>query len=142
MSKNNEKSIISTLFTDKELKELNFTPEEIEAIENAEAINQMVELMPSTEKDIDAFFAKFDAVMHNGNSMEEIYMNFLNLAKTDPKFFNQILAMNMLIDEVEEVPEAKQEKVSLDDINKEKLSQEMAARKAQFDAIDKMLNNK
>lgn len=141
MKKNIEKPIISTLFTDKELAELNFTPEEIDAIENAELISQMADIMPSTEKEMDAFFAKFDAELGSGNSFEEIYNKFFSFAKTDPKFFNQIVAMTFLLDEVEEFPPAKQEKISLDDINQEKLSQELSERKSQFAAIDEALKD-
>ena len=59
MKKNIEKPIISTLFTDKELKELNFSPKEIAEIEEAEIISQIADIMPSTEQEMDAFFARF-----------------------------------------------------------------------------------
>lgn len=142
MSKNNDKSIISTLFTEKELKELDFTAEELELLEAAEETSQMIDLLPSTEKEIEAFFAKFDAEFAPNDDMAATMQKFLELPQHDPKFFNQILAMNLLIDEVEEVPAAKQEKVSLDDIAKEKTSQAMKARKAKFAAIDEALKNK
>lgn len=142
MSKNNDKSIISTLFTEKELKELDFTAEELELLEAAEETSQMIDLLPSTEKEIEEFFAKFDAEFAPNDDMAATMQKFLELPQHDPKFFNQILAMNLLIDEVEEVPEAKQEKVSLDDIAKEKTSQAVKARKAKFAAIDEALKNK
>lgn len=142
MSKNNDKSIISTLFTEKELKELDFTAEEIEMLEAAEETSQLLDVLPSTEKEVDEFFAKFDAEFAPNENAAAVMQKFLELPQHDPKFFNQILAMNLLIDEVEEVPEAKQEKVSLDDINKEKTAQAVKARKAQFAAIDEALKGK
>lgn len=143
MKKNNEnKSIISTMFTDKELAELDFTPEEIEILENAEAICQANDVMPNDDKSIDAFFEKFDAIFTPSEDLQGTYDKFLNLQKTDPTFFHQIIAMSALLDTVNEVPPAETQKVSMDDIEKEKAAvatEEQKAKFAQIDAILKQL---
>lgn len=139
---NKEKSVISTLFTEKELAELQFTPEEIEMIEDAENMCDMIDLLPDSEKDIDAFFKKFDTHIYSGNTAEEIAGNFFKLAETDPKFFNQVISLSLLLDEIEEVPEAKVEKISSSQLSNVKLSAETAKRKAEFDKLKKVLDNK
>ena len=140
MKKNNEnKSIISTMFTDKELAELNFTPEEIEILENAEAICQANDVMPNSDKDMDAFFAKFDAIFTPSEDIQGTFDKFLNLQKTDPTFFHQIIAMSALLDTVNEVPPAETQKVSIADIEKEKAAITTAEQKARFAEIKAIL---
>lgn len=143
MKKNNEnKSIISTLFTDKELAELNLTPEEIEVLETAEAVSQAADIVPESEKDLDVFFEKYDATFPPSTDFEATVNKFRDLEKTDPKFFQQIVAMSALIDTVEEVPPVETEKVSLAEIEKEKaaiVGEEQKAKLAEIDAILKQL---
>ena len=136
---NENESIISTMFTEKELAELKFTPEEIEALENAELISQAADFMPNSEKDMDAFFEKYDKTFPPSDDMFGTFKKFVELQKTDPDFYSQIIAMNALVDVVEEVPEATTEKVSLDDIKKEQNAQLSEERKAKFAKIDAML---
>lgn len=142
MSKEN-KSIISTLFTDAELKELEFTPEEIADIEEAETAGSIVDIMPSSDKDIDAFFDKFDAMFPADDKAEpvEIYNRFMELGEKDPTFQAQIVSMMFIIDQVEDVPEAVTEKVSLADINKEKASELDEAQKAKIARFDALLKS-
>ena len=130
------------MFTDKELAELDFTPEEIEILENAEAICQANDVMPNDDKSIDAFFEKFDAIFTPSEDLQGTYDKFLNLQKTDPTFFHQIIAMSALLDTINEVPPAETQKVSMDDIEKEKAAvatEEQKAKFAQIDAILKQL---
>ncbi len=140
MKKNNEnKSILSTVFTEKELAELDFTPEELEIVETAEAICQASDVMPDDEKEIDAFFEKFDAVFAPSEDLEGTFNKFMNLQKTDPKFFDQIVSMSALLDTIDEVPPAGTEKVSIADIEKEKSAVLNEAQKAKFAEIDAIL---
>ncbi len=139
MKKNENKSIISTMFTDKELAELNFTPEELETLETAEAICQANDVMPDDDKDMEAFFEKFNTLFAPSEDVQGTFEKFLNLKKTDPKFFEQIVAMSALLDTVEEVPEAGTEKVSMADIEKEKAAVATADQKARFAEIKAML---
>ncbi len=140
MKKNNEnKSILSKVFTDKELAELDLTPEELENLEIAEAICQANDVLPDNEKDIEAFYAKFDALFAPSEDVQGTYDKFVNLKKTDPKFFEQIVAMSALLDAVDEVPPAETSKVSLDDIEKEKTAVANEEQKAKFAEIDAML---
>ena len=62
MKKSENKSIISTLFTEKELAELDFTEEEIESIETAELMGQTLDTLPTSEADMDKFFDKFNEI--------------------------------------------------------------------------------
>lgn len=142
MSKEN-KSIISTLFTDAELKELEFTPEEIADIEEAETAGSIVDIMPSSDKDMDAFFDKFDAMFPADDKAEpvEIYNRFMELSEKDPTFQAQIVSMMFIIDQVEDVPEAVTEKVSLADINKEKAAELDEAQKAKIARFDALLKS-
>ncbi len=142
MSKEN-KSIISTLFTDAELKELEFTPEEIADIEEAETAGSIVDVMPSSDKDMDAFFDKFDAMFPADDKAEpvEIYNRFMELGEKDPTFQAQIVSMMFIIDQVEDVPEAVTEKVSLADINKEKAAELDEAQKAKIARFDALLKS-
>ena len=137
--KNEEKSLISSMFTEKELKELDFTPEEIEILETAEAICMANDVMPDSEKDMDAFFDKFDATFPPSADFEGTFKKFMNLQNTDPKFLQQIIAMSALLDTVEEVPAAETQKVSMADIEKEKAAVANEDQKARFARIDAML---
>ncbi len=135
---NENESIISSLFTDAELAELDFSPEEIEAIENAELISRAAAIMPDSEKEMDAFFEKFDATFPPSVDAVGTYKKFMELTKSDPVFIQQIIAMNALVDVVEEVPPAETSKVSLDEIKMEQsvqLDEERKAKLARIDAI-------
>ena len=120
MKKDNNQSIISKLFTEKELKELNFSPEEIADIEAAEQSCELIDAMPNSDKEMDAFFDKFAAMFPPSENPTETYEKFMKLAETDPKFQKQIFSMMFILDTVEDVPPAKAEKISLADIEAEK----------------------
>lgn len=137
--KNEEQSIISTLYTKEQLKKFNFTPEEIEVIEEAELIRRTADLMPDTEEELDAFYAKLAATFPPSSDLKATYDKYLNLFKTDRKFVEQILAMSVLLDTVEDIPQAKTEKVTASDIKKEKVAQTTAAKKAKFAKMDSLL---
>ena len=140
--KKEKKFGISSIFTEKELAQLNFTEEEIADIEAAEAIGEFVDLMPKTEKEMDEFFAKFESMFVTDEAPDVIFNKYAELSNTDPTFQAQIFAMTFLLDQIEEVPEPKTEKVSISDIEKEKdvqLSNERKEKIAKFDKILKSL---
>ena len=142
MKKNNEnKSIISTVFSEKELAELNFSEEEIAEIEEAELICQAADVAPSTEKELDAFYAKLEATFPPSEDVEGTFNKFMDLQKTDPKFFEQIVAVSALIDTVEEVQPAETQKVSLDEIKAVQTAQSDEAKQAKFARIDAMIKS-
>ena len=122
MKKDNNQSIISKLFTEKELAELNFSPEEIADIEAAEQACELIDVMPNSEKGMDAFFDKFEAMFPPSENAAETYEKFMKLGETDPKFQAQIFSMMFILDAVEDVPQAKTEKISISDIEAEKQS--------------------
>ena len=136
---NENQSIISTLFTEKELAELQFSEEEIESIEMAELISQSADVLPDSDAKLDEFFEKFDKMFPPSTDVEGTFKKFMNLQTTDPKFLEQIVAVSALIDTVEEFPPAATEKVSLEDIRKEQNAQLSDERKAKFAQIDAML---
>lgn len=130
---NNEKTTISTIFTEKELAELNFTEEEIETIEQAQMLIKMADTLPSDEKAIDALMDKIDATF-TGN-LEETILKLKELSEKDPAFLNQIMVLGELFDEVEQVPPPKAEKVSLADISKVNAENAADEKKAKYNAI-------
>ena len=134
-------SIISSLFTEKELAELNFTNDEIEAIEEVEAAKQALAILPSTEKQMDAFFDRVAAECPAGKEFNETFNHYLELSKTDPKFISQIVSMSAIIDTVTPIEESKTEKISLDELNQEKNRQISNSQKEKFAAIDAVLKN-
>ena len=119
--KKEKKFGISSIFTEKELAQLNFTEEEIADIEAAEAIGEFVDLMPKTEKEMDEFFAKFESMFVTDEAPDVIFNKYAELSNTDPTFQAQIFAMTFLLDQIEEVPEPKTEKISISDIKKKKM---------------------
>ena len=65
----------------------------------------------------------------------------MELGEKDPAFQAQIVSMMFLLDQVEEVPEAVTEKVSLDEINKEKAAELDEAQKAKIARFDALLKS-
>lgn len=144
MKKDNKKEKdfnISSIFTEKELAQLNFTEEELADIMAAEAMGEFVDIMPNGDKEMDEFFTKFEALFRTGEPAPVVYQRYMDLAKTDPKFQAQIVAMTFLLDQIEEVPESKTEKVSLEDIKKEQESQLSDERKQKIAEFDRILKS-
>ena len=139
MKKNENKSIISTLFTEKELAELNFTEEEIAAIEDAEIMSQALDVLPDSEEGMDKFFDKINATFPPSPDAVGTFNKYMDLTKTDPKFVEQMVATSALLDMVEEVPPAKTEAISLDEIKKEQNAQAEDAKSAKIAQIDAVL---
>ena len=134
MEKN--ENVISSLFTQKELEELNFSAEELEALEDAELLSRVLDNLPNDEKHYDAFFKKFDEYFPlDKMSTKEVLAKYEELLKKDPKFIEQYISMSVVIDEVSEFPPAKTEKVSLNDIKEQKDTDKIARLKAMLDSI-------
>ena len=138
MKKNNEnKSIISTIFTEKELAELNFTEEEIADIEEAELICKTADLVPDSEKELDAFYDEVEKLFSSSNNPAEVFEAYKNKINTDKKFAERFLAISTLIDTVEVLPESTTEKVSLSDIKDEKKQEKIDRIKSLLNTLNK-----
>lgn len=109
-----EKSVLEKLFSKKELEELNFSEEEIEAIEDAEAICEVADHLPANEKALEKILDKIDSTFPNDN--EQILLKLKEVSEKDPKFFDEIVMLGYLFDQVEQVPPPETNKVSLEDI--------------------------
>ena len=139
-NKENE-SIISQMFTEKELADLNFTPEEIETLEYAESVNRALNFMPNSDKDMEALFDRLEKEFPKGKSAEETLAHYEELMKTDPEFIQQLVTMSLVLDEVEQVPPPKSEKISADELSSEKENQNAEKQKNLFKNIDNLLKN-
>lgn len=101
-----------------EMRKLGITEDEIETLQNADAIKQTVDMLPA-EKDLPKFMAKVKELFAGKNPGQEI-MNFLHLAETNPEYFLQIFALFEVLDIHENVPaDVKVEKISRTDIETE-----------------------
>lgn len=109
-----EKSVLEKLFSKKELEELNFSEEEIEAIEEAEGICEVADHLPANEKALEKILDKIDSTFPNDN--EQILLKLKEVSEKDPKFFDEIVMLGYLFDQVEQVPPPETNKVSLEDI--------------------------
>lgn len=140
MKKENNQPIISTLFTEKELKELDFSPEEIADIEAAEMAGELFDVMPDSEKGMDEFFDKFAAMFPPSEDPVATYSKFMGLAETDPNFQAQIFSMMFILDAVEEVPPAETEKISMSEIQAEKEIQISDEKKQKLEEFRKKIS--
>lgn len=141
MKKDNNQSIISQLFTEKELAELNFSPEEIADIEEAEQTCELLDVLPSEDKDMDAFFDKFEQMFPPSANPAETYEKFMSLAKSDPKFQAQIFSMMFMLDIVDDIPASTTEKISLSEIQAEKETQITNEKKQKLEEFRNKINS-
>ena len=141
MENKENKSVISSLFTQAELDKLNFSAEEIEAIEEVEEAGQALSLLPDSEKEMDAFFARVEKEFPLNKSFDETFNHYQELMQKDPEFIGKIVVVSALLDEVQQVPPPKTEKISLDEINAENQLKAKAEQKQKFAAIDAVLKN-
>ena len=77
-------------FTEEELKELNFTPEELEILETASAFVETEEMIPD---DADEFIKKIENTFSDTDTSDETFQKLTDLCKTDPEFVNQMIAL-------------------------------------------------
>lgn len=112
----NEKSVLEKLFTKQELEELHLSQDEIEAIEDAETICEMTDRLPSNEAALEKILDKIDKTFPS-NDLQNIVDVLKVVIEKDPKFFDEIVTLGYLFDQVSEVPPAQTEKVSMDEIS-------------------------
>lgn len=141
MDKNQEKSIISQVFTDKELEELGFTEEEISDIEAAETFSKIADVLPDSDDALDKLFERIDKEFPDDAEPEKVVERYKELSKSDPKFLDQILAIEFLISQVTPVPEPKTEKVSLDAIESIQKGIEESEKNEKYKAILEAIKN-
>lgn len=89
-------------FTEEELKELNFTPEELETLEGASAYSETVDMLPD---DPDAFIKKIEETFSDDDNEDTTLQKLTDLCKTDPDFVNQMIALQEVYGAVKLYPE-------------------------------------
>ena len=77
-------------FTEEELKKLNFTPEELEILEDASAYSQTVDMIP---EDFDTFANKVNDTFSDEDDANKTFEKIGNLCSTDQDFINQMIAL-------------------------------------------------
>lgn len=87
-------------FTKEELKELNFTPEELEVIMSAEAATQTLDLLPENP---DQLLDKIDKEFPKGQDPNETLTKLAKLAETNPQLYAQVLSLTELTGSCAEV---------------------------------------
>lgn len=113
------------LFTEEELKKLNLTPEELANLEAADAFCDTAELLPDDEKGMDAFFDKIEKTFPN--DFQGAFEKLGEVAQKDPAFFRQLLALNSILNDVEEVPPARVEKINPNLVKKAQADEKLKA---------------
>lgn len=76
-------------FTEEELEQLNFTPEELEILESASAYAKTESLLP---EDMDGFIQKIDESFDDSANPDVTFQKLADLCTTDPDFVSQLLA--------------------------------------------------
>lgn len=93
MEKNNSQN----LFTEEELKILNFSKEEVEEILDADAIAKTAQMLP---EEVDGILDRIDREFPD--DIEGSIKKYAELAEKDPNFIVQLVAMNELFGDVKE----------------------------------------
>ncbi len=87
-------------FTEEELKKLNFTQEELDILADAEGYAQTADLLP---EDIDPILDRIDKEFPNGKDFDGTFKRLAELAKNDPKFYAQVIALSTLVGDCKEM---------------------------------------
>ena len=85
------------LFTEEELKILNFSKEEVEEILDADAIAKTAQMLP---EEVDGILDRIDREFPD--DIEGSIKKYAELAEKDPNFIVQLVAMNELFGDVKE----------------------------------------
>ena len=88
--------------TEEELKELNFTPEELQILEDAGAYAQTIDMFP---EDFDAFQNQLDSTFSQEDDPEVTLQKLADLCQTDPDFVNQMLAIQEVFSSAKYYPD-------------------------------------
>lgn len=92
-------------FTDEELRELNFTQEELDILESASAYSQTVDMLPDNDQDVQEFIQKIDDNFSEDDNPDVTLQKLTDLCKTDPDFINQMIALQEVYGSVRFYPE-------------------------------------
>ena len=111
------------LLTAEEIAKAKITPEELAILEAADAFCDVVDLLPSDEKGMDAFFDKMDKTFPN--DFEGAFNKLGEVAQKDPNFYVQLLALTTILNDVVEEEPAKVEKVKTNIIKKAKSNEKI-----------------
>ena len=77
-------------FTDEELEQLNFTPEELDILETASAYSQTEEMIPD---DTESFIKKINENFSDSDDSNATMQKLTDLCSSDPDFVNQMIAL-------------------------------------------------
>ena len=113
-----------------EMRKLGLTDDELDTLQNAEAIVQTVDFLPDG-KDLGKL-ATYIAKLFPGKNVGEEITNFFNLAEKNPDLFLQIAMFYKVLEIEKNTPVAVAEKISLADIEAEKDNQNKEELKKSF----------
>lgn len=124
---NNKVEPLAEIFSEEEWKKLNFTQEERDAIEGAVALAETCDLLPDQEsaKELNKFYEKIEKNVQVSDDLAKDLIHLLEVGKKDPEFRQQLFALYQIANSVEEEAPAVTEKVSLADVEAEKLNQKV-----------------
>lgn len=77
--------------TEEEIKEIGFTPEELEIIRNAEAMAQTADILP---EDPDELYAKMEKLFPGNDNLNQVFEKLNALGKTNPDLLIQMVALS------------------------------------------------
>lgn len=106
-------------FTEEELAILGFSNEELEEIQDAQALVQTTETLP---EEPDKILSKIDKTIPN--DLNEALLKIAEISNSDPEFAKQLVAMNEIFGEVK--PEVSQvKKVSSEEMKNELVKEDL-----------------
>lgn len=77
--------------TEEEIKEIGFTPEELEIIRNAEAMAQTIDILP---EEPDELYAKMEKLFPGNDNLDQVFEKLAGLEKNNPELLVQMVALS------------------------------------------------
>lgn len=117
-------------FVEEEVDKFENLSEDEQIVKQAEYIGKLIEMLPdpNNEEEFDEFVRLYKNPPITGNTDEERALSFLELAKTNPKFFSQCIALSSLSSDLSSLEEIAKEnsnnvpkQASVSSISKEEL---------------------
>ena len=81
-------------FTEEELKQLNFTPEELDILESASAYSQTADMLPDDPEDM---LSKVETNFSENMTSDEVFQKLGELCESDPDFITELIASQELL---------------------------------------------
>lgn len=117
-SKKKDESVVLTESDIAEMKSLGLSEEEIIGIQYANDFCDIVDMLPD---DTEAFSKKIEDVFPD--NAQGIFDKIGDIAQNDPEFLQQLVAMSEVLSSVTEVAAPSVEKVTLSDIDADKIQE-------------------